>query len=248
MTQYIFGKHAVFEALSTQYPVQKVFVSKSLKDFNDIIERIRNNFPEIKVNYVNKQKIDFLARGARSGGICALLERIHVYTSIDTLLKLSSNKKPRMFIALDEITDPRNFGAIIRSALGAGFDGVVFQMRRQSPITGIVASSSAGACFRIPLCAVVNVGRALAQLKKKGFWVYGSGIGSFKSIYEASFNTPLVLVIGSEGKGMRRLVSDSCDEIVTIPLPSELGSLNASVASGVIMFEINRNVANRSGN
>ena len=238
---YIFGRNAVLEALEMQMPVKKVILSSTLKEFAKLSETVQRFAPHIQIERVPKRSIESLAGEIRSGGVCAVLQDVKPFTSIESMVsKLKNRHELPFLIAVDEIQDPRNFGAIIRSAVGAGFHGVVYQKRRQVNITGAVAAASAGAYFKISLCEVVNIPRTLKQLKHHGFWIYGTDSGNYVSLYDVSFNIPLVLVIGSEGKGIRRLVRDSCDEIITIPLHSSLESLNASVASAVIMFEIMR--------
>ncbi len=246
MPEYIFGKNALYEAITAKIPLKKVFISQNLKECKNLCSSIQKKSPGTSIELLPKQGIDAISKGARSGGICGLLGKVPVFTSLKSFSKQFTEKNisNRMFVAVDEIVDPHNFGAIIRSALGAGFDGVIFQKRRQAPpITAVVASSSSGACFRIPLCEVINMSRTLTQLKEEGFWIYGSDSDSNSSLYDVSYNYPLVLVIGSEGKGMRKLIREYCDEIITIPIKAGIESLNASVASGIIMFEIKRQSA-----
>ena len=244
MREYIFGNNAILEAIKMGMPIKKVFLSPTLKDFAKLSETFVRLAPEIEIEQLSRRKMESLAGGIRTGGICAVLQDSEPLKSVDTLVAAIKQKTETPLIAaLDEIQDPHNFGAIIRSALGAGFHGIVYQKRRQAGITGVVAATSAGACFRIPLCQVVNLSRTLSRLKRLGFWIYGTDKEEGVSLYDVSFNAPLALVIGSEGKGMRRLVRSTCDEIVSIQLHSQLDSLNASVAAGIIMFEIIRQVA-----
>ncbi len=245
MSEYIFGKNALYEAITAKIPLKKVFISQNLKECKNLCSSIQKKSPGTSIELLPKKAIDAISRGARSGGICVLLDKVPVFTSLKSFLKqfTDNNISNRMFVAVDEVVDPHNFGAIIRSALGAGFDGVIFQKRRQAPITAVVASSSSGACFRIPLCEVINMSRTLTQLKEEGFWIYGSDSDSNSFLYDMSYNSPLVLVIGSEGKGMRKLIREYCDEIIAIPIKAGIDSLNASVASGIIMFEIKRKSA-----
>ena len=243
MPEYLFGRNAVLEALNMGLPVKKIFLSPTIKDYAKLSETIQQLSPDTEIEQLSRRKMDSTAGGIRTGGISAILQDIKRLTSIDSLLSIVKKQPvPPLLAALDEIYDPRNFGAIIRSAVGAGFHGIVYQKRRQAGITGAVAATSAGACFKIPLCEVVNLPRAITKLKNSGFWIYGTGVANCTSLYKVQFNTPLVIVIGSENKGMRRLVRTMCDEIITIPLQSGLESLNASVAAGIIMFEIKRQI------
>jgi len=242
MGEFIFGRNAVLEAVEMKIPLRQVLLASSLKDRNKIGQSIRSKQDGIKINIVDRIVVDKKSReGVRTGGICAELAEVQVFTSLDRFMgsvrKTSDNP---MILAVDSIQDPRNFGAIIRSAAGAGFHGIVFPKDRQVDITGVAATTSAGACFRIPMCRTVNLARALDELRDLGYWVYGADSGDYTSIYKTSFAFPLVLVVGSEGKGMRPLVKKKCNEIVAIPLSGSLESLNVSVAAGIVMFEIAR--------
>lgn len=241
MSEYIFGKNSVLEALKNNIPVNRIFVSSTLKGKKDVIEKIRAFKNQIQIDITSKKDLDKLAGSMRSGGVCAIIPVIKTLSTIEALENAAfRNRDKPLILALDEIQDPRNIGAIIRSAVGSGFNAVIYPKNRQAGITGVVASTSAGACFRIPMHETVNLARTLDYLKKKGFWVYGTGLGKYETIYDASLAFPLVLVIGSEGKGMRRIVQKKCDKIITIPLQNDLESLNASVAAGILMFEIQR--------
>ena len=243
MPEYIFGRNAVLEALNMGLPVKKVFLSPTIKDYAKLSAKIQQSAPYVKIEQLSRRKMDSIAGGIRTGGVSAILQDVKRLTSIDSLVStVTKQAELPLLIALDEIHDPRNFGAIIRSAAGAGFHGIVYQKRRQVGITGVVAATSAGACFKIPLCEVVNLPRALNTLKNCGFWIYGTDTGNCISLYNIHFNTPLVIVVGSEKKGMRRLVRTVCDEIIAIPLQSGLESLNVSVAAGITMFEIMRQI------
>jgi len=241
MSELIFGKNAVLEAVKARLPVIRVIVSRSLKERDRFTEEILQISPGTKIELTQRRNLELLSKGSRSGGVCAELPAIKPYLSLEKFLSGIKRKTENpLLVALDEIHDPHNFGAIVRTAVGADFSGIIYQKRRQVGITGVVASTSAGACFKIPLCEVVNLPRALENLKRSGFWVYGTDSGKSKSLYKTRLNKPIVIVIGSEGKGLRKLVRSKCDEIISIPLSSELESLNASVAAGIVLFEIVR--------
>jgi len=243
MSEYIFGKNAIWEAVKMAVPFKKIMVISSGSKIEDIINMVRQQNPGIKIEYSDKHTVNKLSRGERTGGICAEIDDPVRYTSIDPFITgiLTDHANP-LILAVDSVQDPHNFGALIRSAVAAGFYGVFFPKDRQVNITGTVASSSAGACFRIPLCRVVNLARSLDQLKKHGFWIYGTAAGETTSLYSTKFNAPLVLVVGSEGKGIRLLVKKKCDQIFAIPLKNNIESLNVSVAAGIAMFEIARKI------
>lgn len=241
MSELIFGKNAVLEAFKAGLPVKRVIVSRTLKEFDRFTEAILQLSPGIKIEITQRKNLDILSKGSRSGGVCAELPAIKPYSSLDKFLSAIKRKTEHpLLVALDEIHDPHNFGAIVRTTLGAGFNGVIYQKRRQVGITGVVVSTSAGACFKIPLCEVVNLPRTLENLKRSGFWVYGTDSKQSNSLYKSRLNRPIVIVIGSEGKGLRKLVRSKCDEVISIPLSSELESLNASVAAGIVLFEVVR--------
>lgn len=241
MSELIFGKNAVLEAFKAGLPVKKVIVSRTLKDINRFTDAIIQLSPGIKIEVTQRKSLDLMAKDSRSGGVCAELPVLKPYSQLDKFVSAIRRKTEHpLLVALDEIQDPHNFGAIVRTALGAGFSGVLFQKRRQVGITGVVVSTSAGACFKIPLCEVVNLPRALENLKRSGFWVYGTDSKQSNSLYNSTLNRPIVIVIGSEGKGLRKLVRSKCDEIISIPLSTELESLNASVAAGIVLFEVVR--------
>ncbi|MCP4725127.1 MAG: 23S rRNA (guanosine(2251)-2'-O)-methyltransferase RlmB [bacterium] len=243
--EVLFGKNNVMEAIEYKVPLSKILIADGLKNREEVIAKIQDSVPEIPIIKTTRKQIEMLSPSGRAGNICAVLQDIKYVKSLDSLISIAKkNAKEPLILALDEIQDPRNFGAIIRTALAAGYNGIIFPKHRQVGVTGIVATTSAGACFKIPLCEVTNLSRALDQLKESGFWVYGSALGESIPIYSTRFNTPLVLVIGSEGKGIRRLTKKKCDEIVSIPISGKIESLNASVAAGIIMFEIKRQIDN----
>lgn len=241
MSEFIFGKNIVLEALESGLPVETVFLSPQLKDFDRLSVKLKQISPGITIEKLSRGRMESISGGIRTGGVCAKLPEVHPFKSINNFLSfIKKTTDSPLLIALDEIKDPHNFGAILRSALGAGFHGAVYQRRRQAGVTGVVASTSAGACFKLPLFEVGNLSQSLKELRKSGFWIYGTDKKSKNSVYRSSINTPLILIIGSEDKGLREIVKRSCDLIVSIPLSSKLESLNASVAAGVLMFEIRR--------
>lgn len=161
------------------------------------------------------------------------------FLSLDELLQKTKSAQP-LFLALDSIQDPHNLGAIIRSASAAGVHGILIPKDRSAPITGTVAKTAAGAIAMVNFCQVTNLSEALLQLKKNNFWIFGADGNAAKTIHSSDFQGPICLVIGGEGKGIRPLVKKNCDFLVSIPMHSTLDSLNASVATGVILFEVAR--------
>jgi 23S rRNA (guanosine2251-2'-O)-methyltransferase len=153
--------------------------------------------------------------------------------------EISQGDKP-VVLVLDSIQDPHNLGAILRSALAAGVTGVVLPKDRSAPLSGTVAKASAGALAHLDICRVTNISQTIQQLKDEGLWVFGAAGETEQTIYQADFSSPVCLVIGGEEKGIRKLVREQCDFLVSIPMQSDLNSLNASVAAGIILFEIVR--------
>ncbi|GIW33963.1 MAG: 23S rRNA (guanosine(2251)-2'-O)-methyltransferase RlmB [Meiothermus sp.] len=143
-----------------------------------------------------------------------------------------------LLVVLDGVTDPRNYGALIRSAFALGAHGVVTEERRSAPLSALVLKASAGTARKIPLVQVKNITRYLEQIKQQGVWVYGTSGKASKTIAELDYRRPLAIVIGSEGEGMRRLVSEHCDELAKIPLAEGAESLNAAVALGVVLYQV----------
>jgi len=160
--------------------------------------------------------------------------------SLHELLKKAGESEQPLIVALDSIQDPHNLGAIIRSAAAAGAIGVILPKDRSAPLNATAAKSAAGAMAHLKLCLVTNLVTSLQAVKEKGFWVYGAAGEAKRTVYETKFSDAVCLVIGGEDKGMRPLVREQCDELVSIPMAGSLNSLNASVAAGVILFEIVR--------
>lgn len=160
--------------------------------------------------------------------------------SLHELLKKAKEEEQPLIVALDSIQDPHNLGAIIRTAAAAGAIGIILPKDRSAPLNATAAKAAAGAFAHLKLCLVTNLATSLQAVKEKGFWVYGAAGEAKRTVYETRFPAAVCLVIGGEGKGMRPLVREHCDELVAIPMAGSLNSLNASVAAGVILFEIVR--------
>lgn len=160
--------------------------------------------------------------------------------SLQELLAKTKGKAQPLLVALDSIQDPHNLGAIIRTAAAAGASGVILPKDRSAPLNATAAKAAAGAMAHLNLCLVTNLAVSLQAVKEKGFWVYGAASEAGRSIHDAQFSGPICLVIGGEGKGLRPIVRQHCDELVSIPMTGSLNSLNASVAAGIILFEIIR--------
>lgn len=170
-------------------------------------------------------------------GVTARIKSFAFMSLADLAKKIKGTAAPSMLLALDSIQDPQNLGAIIRSGLAAGVSGVIIPKDRSASLSGSVAKASAGAVFHVDVCRVTNLVIALQELKRYGVWIFGAEKDGGRSIYESDFSLPACLVIGSEGRGMRPLVREQCDFLVSIPMAGGLDSLNGSVAAAVILFE-----------
>lgn len=235
MQDYIMGRHAVREALRAGRNVQRVLYAKeeSSKGLGDILHLAKNM--GIEVRPTPKQKLD--SYGPHHQGIVALVASV-AFKSLDEVLLQEENTP--LLIVLDGIEDPHNMGAIIRTAECVGATAVLIPKRHSAPINSTVAKTSAGAIEHVNLVEVGNITQTLKQLKKAGFWVFGAAMEGTHSLYEVDMSAPMVLVIGNEGKGISRLVRETCDYVVRIPMRGALNSLNASVAAGILMYEVIR--------
>lgn len=242
----IWGIHPVFEAL-TEEPerVSEIIILKEKKGgkVEEIIELARKS--KVKLNFVNGFKLTGPdASQARHQGVLArtiqttLMDFEDMVRDFQTKVEVGEN--PRLIVC-DSLQDPHNLGAIIRSALASGMDGVLLTRERSAPLGGTAAKSAAGAMSHINISQVTNLANALKKLKKAGAWVYGAiKDADAVSIYSTDFTGPACIVIGSEGQGIRPLIKKECDVNISIPMRGSLDSLNASVAAGVIMFEMMR--------
>jgi 23S rRNA (guanosine2251-2'-O)-methyltransferase len=243
--QVIWGIHPVLEVLqASPQNVKEVIVDRgSGTKTQKIIELVKQQ--KITVRY---DKDEFTSSALQESGLTdedrhqGVIARISFpYHSFTELLDNLQNSTGIPFIlALDSIQDPQNLGAIIRSAVAAGFTRIILPKDRAAQITGSVAKASAGAVFHVDVCRVTNLVASIDALKEKGIWVFGTAKDAPLTIYEADFTVPACLVIGNEEKGLRPRVKEHCDMLVTIPMPGKLDSLNVSVATGVVLFEIVR--------
>lgn len=242
---FIWGIHPVLEALqASPRNVKEVFIDKRSGARTQRIVELADQ-QKIAVRYGTAE---FSKDALRKGGLTdedrhqGVIARISFpYCAFSEILdSLRDNADVPFILALDSIQDPQNLGAIIRSAVAAGFTRIILPKDRAVQVTGSVVKASAGAVFHVDVCRVTNLVAAIDALKGKGIWVFGTAKDAPLSIYEADFTVPTCLVIGNEEKGLRPRVEEHCDMLVTIPMQGKLDSLNASVATGVILFEIVR--------
>ena len=229
---WIYGRNPVLEALRAGR-ARRVLVARGVEGWLlKELERLGAPY-----TLVPRIELDTLLRTTHHQGIAAEVED-PPYASLEDALRLAaSRKEPPLLVALDGVTDPRNYGAMIRSALALGAHGVVSEERRAAPLSPLALKASAGAALKLPVDRVKNLPRTLKALKEEGLWVYGLDVRGEKAPWELDYARPLVLVVGSEGEGMRRLVRETCDELFRIPIREEAESLNASVALGIALYQ-----------
>jgi 23S rRNA (guanosine2251-2'-O)-methyltransferase len=245
--EWIAGRNSVVEALRAGLPVISVYVAEGAERDS----RLREVFSiaaekHISLLEVPKPELDKMTAGAVHQGLAARIPT-YVYADPDDLLDLAAanNEKP-LIVALDSVTDPRNLGAVVRSAAGFGAHGVVIPERRAAGMTASAWKTSAGAAARVPVAQVVNLTRQLKAYQKAGCMVIGLAADGDVSLTDLDLATgPLVIVVGSEGKGLSRLVADTCDQLVSIPMASSLESLNAGVAASVALYAVARERADQ---
>ena len=235
----ITGRNSVLEAFRSGKTIDKLFVLDGCQDgpVRSILREARKG--DTLIRFVSREKLDSLSGGEKHQGVAAVAAAFE-YASIEDLFRKAEEKQEApFFILCDEIEDPHNLGAIIRTANLAGAHGVIIPKRRAVGLTGTVAKVSAGALHYTPVARVTNLGRTIDELKEKGMWfVCGDMDGDI--MYDMDLTGPMGLVIGNEGKGVSRLVREKCDYRARIPMKGDIDSLNASVAAGVLSYEIVR--------
>ena len=231
------GRNAVIEALRTEASIDKIFIQKGEVDktLGHIASKARA--AGIVVVEADRRKLDGMSRTHAHQGVIALAA-MREYVSVQSLLDAAAEKgEAPLLVVCDEISDPHNLGAILRTAECAGAHGVIIPKRRSAGLTAIVGKTSAGAVSYMPVARVSNLPATLEELKKKGVWVYGTAAEGTTSLYDADLKGPAAIVIGSEGSGMGRLVREKCDFLVSIPMKGHISSLNASAAAAILLYE-----------
>ncbi|SKA01624.1 23S rRNA (guanosine(2251)-2'-O)-methyltransferase RlmB [Selenihalanaerobacter shriftii] len=229
------GRNPVLEALKAGRNIDEILVYKNANGVGELIAKAKEAGTKIK--RVSKDKLDNLAETYSHQGVIAFGEPIE-YLTLDQLIKQAYEKvDDPLFILLDEIKDPHNFGSILRTADIVGAQGVIIPERKSVGLTPAVGKSSAGAVEYIPVAQVTNLVRAMEKLKDNKFWIAGADISGDQVCYQADLTGPLGIVIGSEGSGMRRLVTERCDFLIKLPMKGKVSSLNASVAGALLMYE-----------
>lgn len=232
------GRNAVIEALKKNKTIEQIMITKGniSGSINLVISLAKEK--KIVIKEVDKKKLDSISETGAHQGVIAFTTP-YKYYSVEDILELAQEKQEDPFILiLDEIEDPHNFGSILRTAEVLGAHGVIIPKRRNVGVTPTVYKTSAGAVEHIRISKVTNINQTIEHLKEKGIWVYGADMDGKDYCFNVSFSGPLALVIGSEGKGISKLTKDKCDLLVKIPMVGNVTSLNASVAAGMLMYEI----------
>ena len=235
----IFGRNSVSEAIKAERPLDSILVARG--EHTGSIPKILADAKkgDIPVKEVDRKKLDFMCGHGNHQGIVAV-GAVKAYSTVDDIFALAEEKGEAPFIIVcDEIEDPHNLGAIIRTAEAAGAHGVIVPKRRSAPLSFAVSKTSAGAVEFMHVARVTNIPQTLEELKDRGVWVYCADMDG-EAFYNANLKGSVALVIGSEGKGVGRLVKEKCDVVLSMPMKGKINSLNASVAAGILMYEISK--------
>ena len=238
--EIVAGRNAVFEALVSKRPINKIYIKTGLQggSLGKIVAAAQEF--SVPTEYVQSEKLDRLAPGIRHQGIVALASPIAFSSLEDVVKRAASHEEMPFLLLLDELQDPQNVGALIRSADAAGVHGVLLPKRRSCPVNMVVAKVSAGAVNYVPVVQIGNIVQTLRSLKKQGFWIVGADMEGDSLYFETDLNRPIVLVVGAEGKGLGHLVKENCDMLVRIPMQGGVNSLNASAAGAILLYEVVR--------
>lgn len=233
------GRNAVLEAFRSGKPMDKVFLLDGCMDgpLKTIAREAKKH--DTIINYVKKERLEQLSETGKHQGVIAMAAAYEYAKVEDILAKAEEKGEPPFILLLDGIEDPHNLGAIIRTANLAGAHGVIIPKRRAVGLTATVAKTSAGALNYTPVAKVTNLTQTMKELKEKGMWFVGADMGG-ETMYQLDLTGSIGVVIGSEGDGMSKLVKENCDFIASIPMKGDIDSLNASVAAGILAYEIVR--------
>ena len=239
MSEQVEGRNAVLEAFRSGRCVDKLFILDGCQDgpVRTIAREARKK--DTIINYVSKERLDQLSETKAHQGVIAQVAAYEYSTVEEILAKAEEKGEPPFLVLLDNVEDPHNLGAIIRTANLAGAHGVIIPKRRSVGLTSTVAKTSAGAINYTPVAKVTNLVRTIEELKEKGIWFVCADMGG-ESMYRLNLTGPIGMIVGNEGEGVSRLVREACDFTASIPMKGDIDSLNASVAAGVLAYEIVR--------
>ena len=231
------GRNAVIEALRAGVAIDKIYLAKGETDAT--LGHIASKARELGTVVVetDRRKLDYMSRTHAHQGVIAMAA-VREYASVEDILNAAREKgEPPLIVVCDELSDPHNLGAVIRTAECAGAHGIIIPKRRSAGLTAVVGKTSAGAVSYLPVARVPNLPSLLKDLKEQGIWVFGTAADGNTTLYNADLKGPAAIVIGSEGDGMGRLVTETCDFKVSIPMKGKLNSLNASAAAAILLYE-----------
>lgn len=237
----VYGRHSVLALLEGDRQINRIWILPRLRydpRFHGLLNEAKANGSVI--DEVEPRRLSQMTQGANHQGVVAQVAPYDYLELADLIAQAKAASDQPVVVAADGITDPHNLGAIIRTAEAMGAQGLIIPQRRAVGVTSAVMKVAAGALETFPIARVVNLSRALETLKEEGFWVYGTAAGATHSLYTTTLNQPSVIVIGSEGDGLGMLVQRYCDELISIPLKGKTDSLNASVAAGMVLYEVFR--------
>ncbi|MEH7383207.1 23S rRNA (guanosine(2251)-2'-O)-methyltransferase RlmB [Bacillus sp. JJ1533] len=238
-SDYTIGKNPVIEALKSERDINKIWIAEgsSKGQMNQVLSLARER--NVMVQFVPKKKIDQMVEGNHQGVVAQVAA--YEYAEVDDILDLAKERNEAPFIILlDELEDPHNLGSILRTADAVGAHGVIIPKRRAVGLTATVAKASTGAIEYIPVARVTNLARTIDELKDRGVWIVGTDAKGTEDYRNVDGKMPIGLIIGSEGKGMGRLVKEKCDFLLRLPMQGKVTSLNASVAASLLMYEVYR--------
>ena len=234
----IIGRNAVMEALKNDKTIEALYLSNGSREgsINQIINLAKKN--KIVIKEADKKKLDSMSAGMVHQGVIAKITPYKYFEVKDILDDAKKKGEAPFIIILDELEDPHNLGSIIRTAETCGVHGIIIPKRRNVGVTPTVYKSSVGAVEHVKIAKVTNINNIIDELKEQGIWVYGADIEGREYSYEVDFSGPCALIIGSEGRGISKLTLKKCDKLVRIPMIGKINSLNASVAGGIMMYEV----------
>ena len=236
-TNIIFGRNPVLEAIRSGREIDRLYIAHGVTSgsISEIIAKCSAR--GILIKEISSQKLDYYCNGGNHQGV-ALMIASHEYSTVEEILEFAKTRNESPFIIIcDEIEDPHNLGAIIRTAESCGVHGIIIPKRRSASLNATVAKTSAGALEYMRVARVTNIANTIDLLKKEGVWIFGADMDG-KDYKKFDYSVPLALIIGNEGKGIGTLTRKKCDEIISLPMRGKINSLNASVAAGILMYEV----------
>lgn len=234
----IIGRNAVIEALKGDRTIETLYISNSKLEgsINTIIGLAKEK--RVLIKEVDKKKLDGMCNGEVHQGVIAKVTP-YKYSEVADILALAEERgEPPFIVILDEVEDPHNLGSIVRTAELFGVHGIIIPKRRSASVSSTVYKSSVGAIEHVKIAKVTNINSTIEELKQKGIWVYGADIRAEEYSYQVNFSGPCAIIIGNEGRGISKLTVQKCDKLIKIPMVGKINSLNASVAGGIIMYEV----------